>query len=411
MRLSRFFLSTQRQTPKDAETVSHRLCIKSGLLNALSAGIFSYLPLGLMALRKIENIIREYMNMYDGQEVLLPALQPLEIWQKTGRDKVLEEIMFTFKDRRGRDICLGPTHEEVITDLAKKFISSYKQMPVILYQIQTKFRDEIRPKAGLVRSCEFIMKDAYSFDRDQEGLNLSYSKMKEAYQNIFRECGLPAIILGADTGAMGGSESEEFLVKGESGEDKVFFCPNCGRYFKQRGSCPVCAAQLEEINALEIGHIFKLGTKYSQALGAYFLDADGRRKEIIMGCYGIGVSRLIPAVIENNYDQEGIIWPKKIAPFDVEILVLGQAEDLVSYSRELYGKISSLNYDVLLDDRNESVGVKFNDAYLLGMPYLFVLGKGSFSQGKVEIVFRKNKQKILVNKESVLDWARDYLRK
>ncbi len=404
MRYSNYFLPTLRDDPKEAESISHKLSLKAGLLNLLASGIFSYLPIGLKVLRNIEGIIREYMNLYGAQEVLLPALQPLELWQKTKRDEVLKEVMFQFRDRRNRVLCLGPTHEEVITDLARKFLSSYKQLPVILYQIQTKFRDELRPRFGLVRSCEFVMKDAYSFDKDADGLAVSYHKMREAYQNIFRVCGLSPIVLEADVGAMGGSQSEEFLIASESGEDSVWQCSGCGKYFKTVGSCAQCARELEEKKALEIGHIFKLGNKYSKDLGASVLTDQGVRSELLMGCYGIGVSRLISAIIETHHDAEGIIWPNRVAPFDFEIVILGKDPELESFALDLYEKAKALGYAVLLDDRNESAGVKFNDAFLLGLPYLVVIGLKNFSQGKVEITLRQKKERFLVDSSAVLPW-------
>ncbi len=407
MKLSEYFLYTLREDPKEAESISHKLSLKAGLLNSLASGIFSYLPLGLRVLKNIENIVRSYMDTFGAQELLMPGLQPIELWKKTGRDELLGEVMFKFDDRRQRKLCLGPTHEEIVTDLVRKYITSYKQLPVILYQIQTKFRDEIRPRFGLVRSCEFIMKDAYSFDKDEQGLDENYKKMREAYDNIFKACDLDVIVLKADSGMMGGSDSEEFLVEADSGEDILKFCKECNRYYKDKENCPECKGVLEEKKALEIGHIFKLGTKYSGVQGAGFIDSQGVKRDIIMGCYGIGVSRLLPAIIESNYDQEGIIWPKKVAPFDLELVILGDDAQLKETAFNIYDKLTSQGREVLIDDRNESAGVKFNDAYLLGMPYLFIMGKKNFLDNKIEVVYRKNKYKELIDIDKINEWVAD----
>jgi prolyl-tRNA synthetase len=293
---SKTFIPTLKEAPQEAESESHKLMLRAGLVRMLMAGVHTYLPLGLKVLENIEKIIRQEMNGCGANELLLPALQPLDLWIKTGRDKTVGDVMIRFLDRRGRNICLGPTHEEVITDLVKSYISSYKQLPLILYQIQTKFRDEIRPRFGLVRACEFVMKDAYSFDRDDEGLKKSYLAMYNGYKRIFKRCGLDFLTVEADPGIMGGNVSHEFMVPAESGEDIIWVCPACGftKGYKDENAqpCPKCKQNLKKTNTIEVGHIFKLGSKYSSVLGANFLDAKGVLKPIIMGCYGIGVSRL-----------------------------------------------------------------------------------------------------------------------
>jgi prolyl-tRNA synthetase len=323
---SRSFIPTLKETPQEAESISHRLLLRAGLARMLMAGVYSYLPLGLRVLENIQRIIRQEMNACGASELLLPALQPLELWQKTGRDKDLGQVMFGFRDRRGRNICLGPTHEEAITELVKSQVSSYRQLPLLLYQIQTKFRDEIRPRFGLIRACEFIMKDAYSFDQDEAGLDRNYQAMFEAYKKIFLRLGLKILITEADSGVMGGKVSHEFMVPSRDGEDVVLSCLQCGsaRSFNEEvgQDCPKCKARMDKLNCIEVGHIFKLGTKYSQAMQANFSDEKGQLKPIIMGCYGIGVSRLVSAVIEQNNDEEGIIWPSEVAPFEVVILPL-----------------------------------------------------------------------------------------
>jgi prolyl-tRNA synthetase len=397
MLFSKYFIPTLREVKE--ESVSFNLSLRAGLISSLAAGMYSYLPLGLRVLRNIEKIIRTNMQACGAHEVLLPALQPVDLWRKTQRDELLGQVMLRCKDRKKRDLCLAPTHEEAVTDLVSKFVSSYRQLPLVLFQIQTKFRDELRPRSGLIRSCEFVMKDAYSFDRNPQGLDSNYQQMLSVYKNIFSECGLQTIPFTADTGFIGGSSSHEFLAEGSSGEDIFKSCQECGIEFKEGSLCPVCkSSKVKEKKALELGHIFKLGTKYSEQLAAFFLDEDSRRKPIIMGCYGIGVSRIISAVIEQNHDQDGIIWPEEIAPFSLEIVCLNpQDEEIKAFSFSLYEALNK-EYEVLLDERDESAGVKFKDAYLLGMPYIVVVGKKNFSQDKIEIVIRKNKEKIVVSK-------------
>ncbi|MCX5694057.1 MAG: proline--tRNA ligase, partial [Candidatus Omnitrophica bacterium] len=265
---TKVFIPTLKETPKEAESLSHQLLLRAGFVRMLMAGAYTYLPMGLRVLEKIQGIIRQEMNACGASELLLPALHPLELWQKTGRDKDLGEVMFKFKDRRGRELSLGPTHEEIITDLVKNNLSSYRQLPLVLYQIQTKFRDEIRPRFGLIRCCEFIMKDAYSFDQDEAGLDKNYQLMYEAYKRIFSRCGLKTLITEADSGVMGGKVSHEFMVEAPLGEDIVLVCPECGlaKAFKEADDlCPKCKIKMNKVNTIEVGHIFKLGTKYSQA--------------------------------------------------------------------------------------------------------------------------------------------------
>jgi prolyl-tRNA synthetase len=401
------FIPTLKENPQEAESTSHKLLLRSGLVRMLMAGVYSYLPLGLKVLENIQKIIRQEMNACGANELLLPSLQPLELWQKTGRDKDLGQVMFSFKDRRGRNICLGPTHEEVITDLVRSQVSSYRQLPLVLYQIQTKFRDEIRPRFGLIRACEFIMKDAYSFDQDEAGLDKNYQAMFSAYKNIFSRLGLKTLITEADSGVMGGKISHEFMVPSQDGEDLVLSCPKCAgaRTFKEADSqdCPKCKTNMEKLNCIEVGHIFKLGTKYSQAIQANFSDAKGQLKPIIMGCYGIGVSRLISAVIEQNNDSEGIIWPHEIAPFDVIILPLDVTDAaIMSFAEDFYRKIIDTGKEVLLDDRDERAGIKFKDADLLGIPVQVVIGRRAFKDNVVEIKIRASKEKIICPKDQAL---------
>ncbi|HLD69935.1 MAG TPA: proline--tRNA ligase [Candidatus Omnitrophota bacterium] len=407
---SKFFIPTLKEVPLGIEAVSHQLLLRSGLVSMLTSGVYSYLPLGWRVLNKIQGIIREEMNKAGAIELFLPCLQPIDLWKQTGRDQTLSEVMIRFEDKRGRAMCLGPTHEEVITDLVKNFVQSYRQLPLNLYQIQTKFRDEIRPRFGIVRACEFMMKDAYSFDRDKAGLEKNYQAMYAAYQKIFERCGLKTIVVEADSGAMGGDVSHEFMVPCAIGEDTVIACSQCvdskgNQPGQEEGSlCPKCKnGILEKHVAIELGHIFQLGTKYSQAQNALFLDEDGKQKPIIMGCYGIGVSRLIAAIIEKNNDAAGIAWPLEVAPFKVQILPLPVSESsIMNLANKYYGELQEKGIDVLLDDRNESAGVRFNDADLIGIPYRITVGKRMLAEGKVEIKNRKTGEVLTVSTDQAV---------
>jgi prolyl-tRNA synthetase len=404
---SKDFIPTLKEIPQEAESVSHQLMLRAGLVRMLMAGVYSYLPLGLKVLNNIQKIIRQELNSCGATELLLPALQPQELWMQSGRDKDMGQVLIKFIDRKGRKTCLGPTHEEVITDLVKNHISSYKQLPLILYQIQTKFRDEIRPRFGLVRACEFIMKDAYSFDKDEAGLDKNYKAMHNAYKRIFKRCGLKFLTIEADPGVMGGNMSHEFMVPAQDGEDLVLFCPRCksARTFNETDaqSCAKCGITSEKINTIEVGHIFKLGTKYSLALGANFIDAKGQEKPMIMGCYGIGVSRLISTIIEQNYDKDGIIWPKEVSPYQVIVLALDTTDKkIMQNAKELYRQLSEDGIDVLFDDRDERAGVKFKDADLLGIPLQIIIGKESLKKNTLELKIRRNHKKIIKTKAAIL---------
>jgi len=402
---SKYFIPTLKEVPTGTEAISHQLSLRAGLVHMLTSGVYSYLPLGFKVLSRVENIIRQEMNAIGCLELLMPALHPIEIWEKTGRDVTLKEVMITFDNKKGQRMCLGPTHEEIITDLARQFIKSYRQLPTTLYQIQTKFRDEIRTRFGIVRACEFIMKDAYSFDRDLEGLRKNYDLQLQAYAKIFKRCGLDVIAVAADSGAMGGSVSHEFLVAAPIGEDAVWVNKNDGQTLKdEEGKAPQ-GDQWERKVAIELGHVFQLGTKYSESLGAVFLDEKGEQKPMIMGCYGIGVSRLIAAIIEVNNDAGGIIWPKEVAPFDVEILALQTTDETtMKLADNYYHELKSAGLDVLLDDRDESAGRKFNDADLIGIPLRIIIGKRALANNQVEIKTRrmsKDQGTIAVDKDKV----------
>jgi prolyl-tRNA synthetase len=556
MRVSNLFGKTQREVPAEAETVSHQLLLKAGMIHQVAAGIYSHLPLGWQVLKKIASIIREEMDKAGGQELMMPVLQPLELWQKTGRDLAFGKGLFTLTDRRERKLVLGPTHEEVITELVKYNVQSYRDLPLLLYQIQTKFRDEPRPRGGLIRVREFTMKDLYSFDADEDGLNQSYSKMLQAYKNIYDRCGLPTLLVEADSGAIGGKESHEFMVITASGEDEIIYCDHCryaanvekaesvkGKLKPQeplpreevatpgagtieqvadflkiprshtlkavfyiadgklvfiviRGDievnevklknalrcidlrlateaevikagivagaaspigikgikiiaddsittganfvagankpdthfrnvnyprdfkadlvtdiaqaragdeCPRCQSKLLSTRGIEVGHVFKLGTSISEKLGALFIDQGGASHPVIMGCYGIGLDRLLAAAIEQNHDDKGIIWPLSIAPYHIYLCPLYQENSKVEAAAEkVYADLEAQGLEVLFDDRKESAGVKFNDADLLGIPFRVTISPRTLDKNSVEIKKRSEKEAQLVPLEGIV---------
>jgi len=410
-------IPTLKEAPQGAEAISHKLLLRAGLVRMLTAGVYSYLPLGLKVLGRIENIIREELNNIGAQELFLSCLQPLELWKKTGRDKDMAQTMIRFTDRRGREMCLGPTHEEVITDLTSNHICSYRQLPLVLYQIQTKFRDEIRPRFGIIRACEFIMKDAYSFDRDKKGLNINYKLMYDAYYRIFTRCGLNFVITEADPGVMGGDLSHEYMVPAESGEDIILHCKRC-KYTKaattnhKEDTCPKCQGVFEQQQAIEIAHIFQLGTKYSKAQNATFIDEKGNKQFIIMGCYGIGVSRLIAAIIEQNHDSDGIIWPSSVSSLDVHILPLQVAnKKIMKLALKYYQTLKKYGYEVLIDDRDETAGIKFKDADLIGSPLILILGEKNLEKNKVDIKIRRDGKILKIDTGSVVSKLRQLIKR
>ena len=545
MRYSQMLLPTTKETPSEAEVVSHQLLMRGGFIRKLTSGMYTYLPIGLMALQKVAEIVRQEMNRAGAQEILMPMVQPGDLWEESGRWKKYGPELLRFRDRHDRDYCLGPTHEEVVTDIARRELQSYRQMPINLYQIQTKFRDEIRPRFGLMRGREFVMKDAYSFDVDDEGASRSYENMRQAYYRIFERCGLEFRAVEADSGAIGGSFSHEFMVLAETGEDTLVICDSCsyaanvekaaivlpeavvsdaplqdmvkvetpgmkkvdkvaaflkvqpadviktmfyladgapvaalvrgdrevqsvklknllgatdvepldedqiwqqtrlpvgylgpvglelktvadqevmrmvnavaganekgchligvnpGRDFQPNvvgdlrqittaDRCPLCGGGLRLKEGIEVGHIFKLGTKYSEAMEAAFQDSDGQAKPFVMGCYGIGVSRVVAAAIEQNHDDKGIIFPVPLAPFPVIVLNLGPKDEAYCTAAEaVYSGLRAQGVGGLLDDRDERPGSKFNDADLLGIPYRLTVGKTFEKEGKVEMRSRK----------------------
>ena len=398
MLFSKLFVPTLKETPQEAEIVSHKLMLRAGMIRKLASGVYTYLPLGYKILKKIENIIRCQMNAVGGQELLLPTLHPRQLWEETGRWNEYGKEMLKVLDRHEREFGLGPTHEEVITDLVRKEVKSYRQLPLLLYQFQTKFRDEIRPRFGVMRCREFVMKDAYSFDRDEKGLDEVYKTMYEVYKRIFAACGLRFKVVEADPGLIGGSFSHEYMVLAETGEEELLNCQKCDYAVKAKAGhnqtqCPKCGGQFVSVRGIEVGHIFKLGTKYSSIMKANFLDENGSQTPYVMGCYGIGVSRIIAAAIEQSYDKDGIIWPAPLAPFEVLILPVNvKDEPVMKAAGEIYEQLKKDKIDVLLDDRDEQVGVKFKDADLIGVPLRVTIGSKTIKENKVEIKARSREK-------------------
>jgi prolyl-tRNA synthetase len=419
MKASHLILGTQRENPADAEIISHQLMIRAGLVRQVSSGIYNWLPIGKKVLQKVENIIRMEMNIAGAQEILMPMVQPASLWEESGRIDQYGQELLVFLDRHENKFCLGPTHEEIITDLCKNLLTSYKQLPVTLYQIQTKFRDEIRPRFGVMRSREFLMKDAYSFDLDKESLDQSYSVMKEAYKKIFDSLGLDYRIVKADSGAIGGSDSEEFHVLADSGEDLLAFSDKSeyainaelltelqdgqDPYSLEGKPSPDGKGLLKLKKGIEVGHIFKLGRKYSEILN---LRIQGENNDIHpeMGCYGIGASRIVAAAIEQNHDEKGIIWPKALAPFEVALVEVNpkKKDEIKEKSSEIYNLLKENDIDVLWDDREKRPGVKFTDMEVTGIPLTIIIGERTIETGEIEIKKRQDEKPQLVSHQNLI---------
>ncbi|MDA8607468.1 proline--tRNA ligase [Gammaproteobacteria bacterium] len=407
---SKVFLPTLKDTPQDAEVISHQLMLRSGMIRRVTSGIYTWLPIGLKVLRKVENIVREEMDASGAQEVLMPMVQPKELWEETQRWEKMGPELLRIQDRHERDFCLGPTHEEVITDLIRNNVKSYKELPLNLYQIQTKFRDEVRPRYGVMRGREFLMKDSYSFNLDEDSLNESYVLMKEAYKKILDRLGLQFKIVKADSGAIGGDASEEFHVLAENGEDTIAisdssdFAINTELLLEegedieslQGKPSPDGEGIIEIKKGIEVGHIFQLGKVYTDAMKANVLDNEGKAQNLYMGCYGIGVSRLVAAAIEQNNDDKGIIWPEAMTPFEVNIIAIGfdKDEKIAKASTDLYSKLSSMGYEVMLDDRKDGYGTKMKDAELIGVPINVIIGKQYLQNGEIELKHRDGQSSI-----------------
>ncbi|MFH1387705.1 MAG: proline--tRNA ligase [Patescibacteria group bacterium] len=408
---SKLFTKTKKQAPKGAETISHKFLARGDFIDQTAAGIYTFLPLGWRVYNKVENIIREEINNIGGQELFMPTLIPKKSWQETGRWEKIDPPLFKVKDRHEKEFGLGSTHEEVITDLVRKRISSYSELPVYLYQFQNKFRNEMRATGGLLRVREFIMKDLYSFDVSKKASMDFYEKVRQAYIKIFKRCGLEVVAVEADSGTIGGDLSHEFILFAETGEDKIVFCPACnyGANIEKAGQateCPNCKKKLEQKSGIEAGHCFHLGTKYSQAMKAEFIDKDGKKKPIIMGCYGIGLGRLIAAIIEVSHDDRGIIWPTGVAPFDVHLLSIGNSEKVIEQSKKVYQDLQKQGMDVLYDDRDKSPGEKFTEADLIGIPIRLVVSEKTLAKNSVEIKKRNEKEEKLVELKELLKYVK-----
>ena len=409
MQLSKYPLITYKETPVDAELTSHQLMLRAGLIKKLASGLFSWMPIGLKVLRKIERIVREEMDRSGAYEVSMPAIQPADLWQETGRWEAYGDLLLKMEDRQGRSFCFGPTHEEVITDIVRNELKTYRQMPVNFYQIQTKFRDEIRPRFGVMRAREFLMKDAYSFHLDQPSLDLEYENMGATYNTIFTRLGLDFRKVRADSGEIGGSVSHEYHVLADSGEDEIGYCDEedyAANVEMIEGNTAPNGGKLSFTRGIEVGHIFQLGDKYSKSMNCTVLNDKGDSIYPLMGCYGIGISRIMASSIEQNHDESGIIWPEPLAPFQIIIVALNKnTEDTtLTKSRKIYHQLMESGYEVLLDDRNERAGVKFADADLLGIPKRLIVSERGLDNQTIELNFRDGKNKSDVPFEQLVDY-------
>ncbi len=433
MRLSQYFLPVLRENPSEAQIVSHRLMLRAGMIRQSSAGIYSWLPLGLRVLRKVERIVREEQDRAGAQEILMPTVQPAELWRESGRYDDYGNEMLRIRDRHEREMLYGPTNEEQITDIVRTSIRSYRDLPKNLYHIQWKFRDEVRPRFGVMRGREFLMKDNYSFDIDAAGAKHSYNKMFVAYLRTFARMGLKAIPMRADTGPIGGDLSHEFIILADTGESAVYcdrrwletdilaeevdYGSDLEPFFRnwtslyaatdemhKPGICPIPPEQLVTARGIEVGHIFYFGTKYSQPMGAVVAGPDGAPVALEMGSYGIGVSRLVGALIEANHDDAGIIWPESVAPFRVGLINLRPADERCRAGAEqLYAKLLGAGVETLYDDRDESPGAKFATMDLIGLPDQFVIGPRGIAAGTIEIKHRRSGERQDISVEMALN--------
>jgi len=408
MRYSKLFGGKTLATPpKDAETANAKYLIQAGFVDQLAAGIYTFLPLGIRVLHKINMIIREELNAIGGQEILMPALQPIDIWKATGRDETCKDTLYWTKGHGDKDFVLGMSHEEVVTPLAKKFFNSYKDLPLAVYQIQNKFRNEPRAKSGVLRGREFGMKDMYSFHVSEEDLDLYYEEVKKAYLRIYERCGVDAYVVQASGGSFTDKYSHEFQVLSDAGEDRIFISKKHKVAFNSEimkdGQTEYEGDVLVEGKGVEAGNIFKLGTKFSEDFGAYFMDKDNTQKPAVMGCYGIGNTRLVGTIVEASHDEKGIIWPKNVAPFQVHLVALGIKENLIAEANDLYHKLLAAGFEVLYDDRDERAGKKFNDADLIGIPVRLVISERTLAEGQVEWKERKESEPKMVQIANLIE--------
>ncbi len=403
MNQSKLFYKASKESPKDAETISHKFLARADFIDQLATGIYTLLPLGYRVMMKIQQIIREEMNRIGSQEVLMPTLQPKNLWEETGRWDTFDPPLFKLKDRHNKELALGPTHEEVITDLVRQRIKSYRDLPQALFQIQNKFRNEMRATGGLLRTREFLMKDLYSFHESKEDAVDFYGKVRAAYFKIFKRCDLDAVCVEADPGTIGGELSNEFTILSDTGEDRVLICEKCGfgANVEKSGeikNCPKCKKELLQKRAIECGHIFFLGEKYSKPMHAYFIDRSGKRNPIMMGCYGIGLGRLMSTIVEVHNDERGIIWPEEVAPFKVHIIpVENMKRNIHQKAEKISADLQKDGFEVLYDDREDKLaGEKFAEADLIGIPYRIIVSEKTLKSNSVEIKKRQDKQAKLV---------------
>lgn len=410
MKQSQLFYKTLKSAPKEAELVSHKLLLRGGFISQLASGIYSFLPLGYKIHKKIGEIIREEMNAIGGQELFLPSLQPKEIWLKTDRWNHMDPPLLKIKDRHDKEFALGSTHEEVITDLVKNYIQSYKDLPKALYQIQTKFRNEMRFTGGLLRTREFTMKDLYSFHCDENDLGKFFDKVLAAYDKIFKRCNLNALRSEASGGVFTKEKTYEFQVLSGAGEDRIIYCSKCKwaanlevSHLKENDFCPKCKGKLVKTSSIELGHTFRLGAKYSEAFGLEFLDKNGAKKPVIMGCYGIGLGRLMGAIVEINNDDKGIIWPKEVAPFKIHLIQIENNKKVKQAAEKIYNVLHKEKNEVLYDDREtKSAGEKFIEADLIGIPYRIVVSEKTLEKNSFEIKGRNENRIKLIKIDQIL---------
>jgi len=425
MRFSRYFLPVLKEAPAEAEIVSHRLMLRAGMIQQLAAGIYNWLPLGFRVLKKIEQIVREEMDRAGAIEILMPTIQPADLWIESGRYDAYGPEMLRILDRHERKMLYGPTNEENVTDIFRRHVKSYRQLPLNLYQIQWKFRDEIRPRFGVMRGREFLMKDAYSFDLDAEGARRSYRVMFLAYLRAFQRMGLTAIPMQAESGPIGGNMSHEFQILARTGESHVYYDQafeeidfadpdlDVGRLESLYAAtddkhdparCPVPPERLRTGRGIEVGHIFYFGTKYSKPMGATVTAPDGREVPVEMGSYGIGVSRLVGAIIEAHHDEHGIVWPRSVAPFQVGLVNLRPDDPTcTAMADDLYARLQAARIEVLYDDRDERAGVKFATMDLIGLPFQVTVGPRGVKEGKAELKERRTGARIELAPEALLE--------
>ena len=422
MRLTNYFLPVLKESPSDAEIISHQLMMRAGMISQSSSGIYSWLPLGLKVLKKIENIVREEQDAAGVNEILMPTIQPADLWKESGRYEDYGKEMLRINDRQDREMLYGPTNEEQVTDIFRRSIKSYKELPQLLYHIQWKFRDELRPRFGVMRGREFLMKDAYSFDLDKQQSEISYNKFFVCYLKTFQRLELKAIPMSAETGPIGGDLSHEFIIISKTGESDIFFDNKLLEqenellnvdYSKDLSSLVNSYKELYAVSddkfnqddfdknvlkenqtkskGIEVGHIFSFGTKYSEAMKANVLNNDGKQSTVFMGSYGIGISRLVGAIIESSNDEKGIVWPESVAPYDIGLINLKtKDDDISSISDDIYEKLSNSGFDVLYDDKNDNPGVKFSRMDLIGIPHQVIVGNKSKSESIIEVKNRKS---------------------